>query len=100
VALGLAQSAREAAPEDPNVADTLGWIYLEKGFPDKALALFQETLEKMPDHPAVLYHAGRASLARKDPERARDYLTRALASDQPFPDRAEAEKALKQLKGG
>ncbi len=29
-ALGLAQTAREQLPQDPNVADTLGWVYYKK----------------------------------------------------------------------
>ena len=30
-ALKFAQIAREAAPEDPNVGDTLGWVFYKKG---------------------------------------------------------------------
>ncbi len=31
VALSLAQTARRGMPDSPNVADTLGWIYYQKG---------------------------------------------------------------------
>ncbi len=97
VALGLAQTAREVDPNDPGTADTLGWIYYLKGAYLKAQGLLDEALEKMPDHPVVNYHAGMTQLKRNHPERAREYLTRALATGGDFPGRDKAEQALAGL---
>ena len=33
VALGLAQTAAQQAPDEPKMNDTLGWIYYKKGLP-------------------------------------------------------------------
>ena len=38
-ALKFAQIAREAVPEDPNVGDTLGWVYYKKGLVETAYPL-------------------------------------------------------------
>ncbi len=95
VAMTLAQTAWEHAPDDAGVADTLGWIYHQKGVYLKARGLLGEALKSMPDHPVVLYHMGANSLKLEQKELARDYLKKALASPIPFPERADAEAALK-----
>ena len=56
VALSHAKIAREQLPHDPNVADTLGWIYYRIGIYLKALSLLKEAVEKLPDNPIVHYH--------------------------------------------
>ena len=61
VALGLAQKAREANPNDPGIADTLGWIHYKKGTYATAVALLKESNEKFKgQNPTVLYHLGLA----------------------------------------
>src|SRR5438045_5526396 len=42
LALRLAQEAKEAAPQDPRIADTLGWIFAKKGAYDMAAANFKQ----------------------------------------------------------
>jgi uncharacterized protein HemY len=59
--LGLAQKAREANPNDPGIADTLGWIYFKKGIYATALDLLKESNEKFKgQNPTVLYHLAHA----------------------------------------
>ena len=57
-ALKFAQVAREAAPEDPNVADTLGWIYFKKGLFDTAYPLISDASKKLEKNAVVRYHHG------------------------------------------
>jgi len=45
VALSLAQTARRGMPDSPNAADTLGWVYYQKGAYRSAIDLFQEALQ-------------------------------------------------------
>src|SRR5581483_1226741 len=45
VALSLAQTARRGMPNSPNAADTLGWVYYQKGAYRSAIDLFQESLK-------------------------------------------------------
>src|SRR5439155_22915746 len=48
VALNYAQAAREQQPEEPNIADTLGWIYYKKNAYLRAATLLKEAAEKLP----------------------------------------------------
>jgi tetratricopeptide (TPR) repeat protein len=98
VALGLAQRAREATPNDPVVADTLGWIYYKKGAYGSAVSLLKESNEKyMRKNPRVLYHLGLAYQKNKDKELAKQALTQALNVGQEFPEMAEAKRSLESL---
>lgn len=90
--------AREAAPEDPFVADTLGWILYQRGLHQRALALLQESVQKLPDHPEVQFHLGLAAEKAGDRETARTALTAAVASPRAFARKDEARTALGRLR--
>src|SRR5262249_2870714 len=98
VALGLAQTAKEQAPEDPSVSDTLAWIYYKKHVYAKAIGLLRETAAKRPENAVLHYHLGMASIKNGDTELARDALTKALQLRQDFAGRQEAREALETLK--
>ena len=57
-AYDLAKKAREASPQEPHTADTLGWILIKKGEYQNALQLLQESAGKLSDSPDVEYHLG------------------------------------------
>jgi tetratricopeptide (TPR) repeat protein len=96
-ALKFAQIAREAAPEDPNVADTLGWIYYKKDLIDTAYPLLYDSSQKLPNHPTVRYHHGMVLLKMKRKKEAIAELKAALASDSHFPGREDAKATLAKL---
>jgi len=97
-ALKFAQIAREAAPEDPSVGDTLGWIYYKKGLVDTAYPLISEAAEKLKNNASIRYHYGMV-LAKKGKSReAAAELRAALALDPKFPGADEAKKTLAGLK--
>jgi len=48
-ALELAQQAKEQLPDDPNAADTLGWVLLKRGVPSAAIGYLQEAAERFPE---------------------------------------------------
>lgn len=81
VALQLASTAKQRLPEDPNVDDTLGWIYYKRGQPGQAIPYLQASLKKQPDSADVLYHLGMAFAGAGDNGRARETLARALQLD-------------------
>jgi tetratricopeptide (TPR) repeat protein len=97
-ALKWARLAKEKLPEDPNVMDTLGWVYYRKGLLDSAVGEFKDSLEKKPDNPAVIYHLGMAYLEKEDREKAREEISRALKMSDNFIGSAEARRALAELK--
>ncbi|HQI00811.1 MAG TPA: tetratricopeptide repeat protein [Deltaproteobacteria bacterium] len=96
-ALRLAQIAKDKFPEDPRIADTLGYVYLKKGLAQNALAQFQLAVEKLPQEPSINYHLALAlfQLAR-NPE-ARKYVESSLNSKTFFEERAEAQKLLARI---
>jgi tetratricopeptide (TPR) repeat protein len=53
-ALELAQEAKEERPDDPNAADTLGWVLLKRGVPGAAIGYLEEALERFPDQSSEL----------------------------------------------
>jgi tetratricopeptide (TPR) repeat protein len=48
-ALELAQQAKEQLPDDPNAADTLGWVLLKRGVPSAAIGYLEEAAERFPE---------------------------------------------------
>ena len=94
VALGLAQAARRALPDSPNVADTLGWIYCQKGVYGLAIDLLEEAVKGTPTDATLQYHLGLAYQRNKDLERARLHLERALQLAPDLPEGPEIRKVL------
>jgi tetratricopeptide (TPR) repeat protein len=60
VALRLAEEAKEKAPDDPTITDTLGWIYVKTGSYEAAVANLKISVAGNPHDPAGLYHLGTA----------------------------------------
>ena len=97
-ALQLAQTAREVAPDEPHIADTLGWILYKRGVYQGALTLLKESAGKLPDNPTVQYHLGMAAAKAGDKETARNALASATRSSQAFRGKDEAQRTLAELK--
>ncbi len=96
-ALIYAQTAREQAPNDPNVADTLGWIYYKKNAYLKAVSYLREAADKLQDNPVVFYHLGMTQLKKGDNAEAKKALDTALKISDKFPGVEDARKALAEL---
>jgi len=102
VALSLAQTARRGMPDSPNAADTLGWIFYQKGAYKSAIDLFQEALKlgeknKAPEDATVHYHLGLAYEKTDQPKLARQHLQRVLKINPNYSDAADVKKQLAQL---
>jgi tetratricopeptide (TPR) repeat protein len=99
-ALQLAQLAKEEAPAEPQVSDTLGWILYKykRGVYQRALALLKESAAKLPESPEVQYHLGMAALKVGDMEAAKRSLAAATAAPKDFVGKEEVRRALAQLK--
>lgn len=106
-ALTLAQDAQQAEPESPEVADTLGYVYLRKGLNDPALQQFEYAIElsqrsgskASTERPEYHYHAGLAlqAMARNDDAVAAFERALALGS---FAEAEDAQRQLEAAKAG
>jgi len=99
IALHLAQTAKVKLPEQPEVNDTLGWIYYKKGLSTLAISTFKESLASQPKNPTFLYHLGLAYAQNGEKEEARQSLERALKLGSDFSDADEARRVLKSIQG-
>ncbi|MBI5135696.1 MAG: tetratricopeptide repeat protein [Nitrospirae bacterium] len=74
-------------PGDVNNRLRLAGLYERVEQPDKAVAAYEQALERQPKNPIALYSIGRIALfVDKDYPRAADFLARALAVDPNRPD--------------
>lgn len=95
--LELAQRARLLLPNDPHVADTLGWILYQKHEYAWALSLLEEAAEALPTEAEVQYHLGMGQYVAGHEDSARAALQRAYQLNQEFPGRDEAKLCLSIL---
>ena len=91
-ALALAEEAHriDASPE---ITDTLGWVYLQRGQTERAVELFQLALEKRPESQSTRYHLGVALGRKGERQRAIEMLRQALEAG----SFAEAEDAKSEI---
>ena len=99
-AVEIARKARTAQPADPSVADTLGWaLFKQKDYP-QALALLQESAEKLTTSPLVQFHLGMARYMMGQPDAAKAAFEQALKAPADFTGKEEAQRRLALLKTG
>jgi tetratricopeptide (TPR) repeat protein len=77
-ALTRAQRATQLLPKYPEVADTLGWIYLKKNLSDQAIEIFKRNVAQQPNSSTYRYHLGMAWYQKGDKTQAHQALVEAL----------------------
>jgi Flp pilus assembly protein TadD len=97
-ALKLAERARAALGNAPQVLDTSGWVSHLAGRTDDALHWMRAALEKAPDNPTYHWHLGAIYLEAGKPAEARASLTKALAISTSFDGADDVRRALATLK--
>jgi tetratricopeptide (TPR) repeat protein len=95
----LAQKAHKSRPEDPAVADTLGWILYKRSSYAEALPLLVQSATALSSEPEVQFHLGMTCYMLGQTEPARAALNRALQSGLDFAGKPEAERRLALLTG-
>jgi tetratricopeptide (TPR) repeat protein len=101
LALRLAQTARRALPESPEVADTLGLALYRKGVYQAAITMFAEAIKlgaknKEAENATYHYHLGQAYEKDAKPALARQHFEQALKIDPNYTEAAEIRKQLAQ----
>ncbi len=97
VALSLAQAARRALPNSPDTADTLAWVYYNKGTYLSAKDLLEEALKGNPNNASVHYHLGMTYGKLNDKANAELHLKKAASLDPNSPTGKDAAAALAKL---
>lgn len=82
-ALTLAQTAQRKDPNNPGIADTVGWVYVKKGLNDSAIQILDDLVKKYPDEPAFRYHLGVALLQKGEAAEAKAEFVISLSKNPP-----------------
>lgn len=93
-AFEYASIAREKAPKNPNVLDTMGWVFYQNGNYLNALSELEESVRIKPDSALACFHYGMALYRTQAFEKARQYFKKALDIDPGFKDAETARKML------
>ncbi|MGX2041230.1 XrtA/PEP-CTERM system TPR-repeat protein PrsT [Methylocaldum sp. MU1018] len=96
-ALPLAEKLLQASENRPEIMDTVGWIFIQNGKPEKGLNLLQDAAVHAPHVAQIRIHLAEAlaKLGRKD--EARKEVERLLKEKASFAERDKAEALLKKL---
>jgi len=73
--------ALQLNPGDPQAETLLGWAQRSQGRLDAAMTLFQQVLDRVPDHALALVNVGFVRFRRQEFETAADALSRAISLD-------------------
>jgi tetratricopeptide (TPR) repeat protein len=92
-----ALKARQIVPEDPSVADTLGWIEYRRGQYADALQLITEASVKLGEVPEVQYHLGMTHYMMGQEAPARAALQLAVGATKEFHGKSVARDYLAML---
>jgi tetratricopeptide (TPR) repeat protein len=92
-ALDLAQEAKALMPDDPNTADTLGWVLYQRGVPSAAIGYLKEAVAATrtgdQNLGLIRHHLALAYEASGDKKQAKEVVEQAIADHQAY---ASAQK--------
>jgi Tfp pilus assembly protein PilF len=95
-----ARRAYDLAADNAAVADTYGWILVEKGKVADGLAVLSRAAGQAPENPDIRFHHAAALARSGESGRALEILDAVLASNPAFASRAAAEQLRGQLASG
>lgn len=90
----LAQRAKAIAPNDPSVADTLGWILYRRAQYGPALGTLQQSASQLDKVPVIQFHLGMANYALGNEASARLAFQHALQLAGNFDQKTECQQRL------
>ena len=97
--MSLAERAYGLAPASSNIQDTYGWTLVVDGQAKKALPILQQAVKQAPAAPTIRYHLAVAQARTGNTSDAVANLRLLLKSATGFPEKADAEKLYRDLKG-
>jgi cellulose synthase operon protein C len=97
-ALDYAERAHTADPNNPAIADTLGWLHVQRGDATKGLPLLTTAARQLGEQAEVQYHWGVALAETGDTAEALEVFDAALALSDGFEGRDDAERRAAALR--
>ena len=95
----LSGSAKAASPDDPDVDDTLGWVYYKRGLSALAVEPLRRSIAKDPKNALYHFHLGMVYVKNGDAANAKTMLQRAVSLGLESQDESQAQRALASLRG-
>ena len=96
-AFELARVAHARQPTNPQVVDTLGWVYFKRGVLPLAITTLEQAVQLDAANPLYAYHLGLAYAKDGSDAKARKALERALSLQPGFARADDARKILATL---
>jgi tetratricopeptide (TPR) repeat protein len=96
-AYALVQKVQQRMPNEPSVADTVGWVLFKRGMHDTALQVFSGLVKKAPAVSAFRYHYAHVLLQKGDRAEARTQLQNALTTAPKGPEAVKIQELLKKI---
>jgi putative PEP-CTERM system TPR-repeat lipoprotein len=96
-ALGYAEKAYGAAPNSPAIADTLGWLLVEKGDAKRGTEILAKAAAAAPNALEIRMHYAKALMKTGDKAGAKRELEAVAAAPGESPLKAEAADLVKKL---
>lgn len=96
-AFTTAEKAYALAPRSADIADTLGWLHVQKGDAAKGADILGKAHAMAPDRSDISYRYAVALEKKGDKIQAKTVLQKVLAAQATFTERPQAEALLRQL---
>jgi predicted Zn-dependent protease len=96
-AVTLAKRAYDAAPNVAEIADSYGWILVQRDKVPEGIAMLERALAGAPANPDIQYHVAAAYVKSGQSARGAEILREVLQSHGKFASRQEAERLESSL---
>jgi tetratricopeptide (TPR) repeat protein len=96
-ALSMAQKARQKLPMNPDITDTLGWVYIKKNLHDSAIGLYRELIRTNPQRATYHYHLGLALAQKGNKPEAKKALEAALKNNPPREEETKIRELMSRI---
>lgn len=99
LALSYAQRAKQKLPQNPEVSDTLGLVYVRKNLIEDAIRIYNDLLRQNPAHVNWRYHLALALAKKGDKVQARKELETARKNKPSADEQRKIDTLMNQLAG-
>ncbi len=96
-AMTFAERAKKRVPDNPNISDTLGYVYYQKNLNREALQIFRQVVQANPQNATFHLHLAMALQKQGDRQGARDEAQKALKNASQPDEQNRIRSFLNQL---